>query len=119
MKANGRFQTRMCLVLGIPGLALLLVAGCGQKYWYQEGKTFDECKADRTACRAELRKRTDLKRVGEYERRFMEDCMQQRGYRLVSEKELPLTVKREDSDIPSEVPSARGYGVAGALTKQR
>lgn len=110
---------KMCIVLGVLGLTLLLATGCGQRYWYQEGKTFDECKADRTACRAELLERTDLNRIGDYERRFMQDCMQQKGYRLVSEKELPLIVKREDSDIPSEVPSARGYGVAGALTKQR
>ena len=117
MNANGRFQTRKCLVLSIPGLLLLLAAGCGQKYWYQEGKTFDECKADRAACRAELLKRTQSQRLGEYERRFMEDCMQRRGYRLVEEKELPLAAKREVSDIPSEVPRARGYGVAGSLTK--
>ncbi len=97
------------------GFGLLLVTGCGQKYWYQEGKTFEECKADRAACRTELVKRTDLYRIGDYERQFMEDCMQQKGYRLVPEKELPLTTKREDSDIPSEVSWARGYGVAGSI----
>ena len=96
-------------------LCLCLGAGCGQKYWYQEGKTFVECVQDRKACREELLKRTDLYRIGEYEREFMEDCMQQKGYRLVPEKELPLDAKREDSDIPSEVPWARGYGVAGTL----
>jgi hypothetical protein len=108
---------RMYIVFCVLGLGLLLTAGCGEKYWYQEGKTFDECKADRAACRAELLKRTDRDRIGEYERRFMEDCMQQRGYRLVKEKELPLAVKREDADIPSEVPMARGYGVAGSIPK--
>ncbi len=108
---------RTYVVLGVLGLGLLLAAGCGEKYWYQEGKTFDECKADRAACRAELRKRTDRQRFGKYERRFMEDCMQQRGYLLVPEKELPLDVKRQGSDIPSEVSWARGYGVAGTLTK--
>jgi len=108
---------RMCIVFGVLGLVLLLATGCGEKYWYQEGKTFNECKADRTACRAELLKRTDLKRIGDYERRFIEECMQQKGYRLVSEKELPLAVKRESPDIPSEMPSTRGYGVAGALTR--
>ena len=96
-------------------LGLFLGSGCGQKYWYQEGKTFAECLQDRQDCRQELLKRTDLYRIGEYERRFMEDCMQQKGYRLLAEKELPLDVKREDSDIPSEVPWARGYGVAGTL----
>ena len=103
--------------LAIAALLLLscLVAGCGQKYWYQEGKTFAECVQDRKACREELLKRTDLYRIGQYERKFIEDCMQQRGYRLATEKELPLDVKREDSDIPSEVSWARGYGVTGTL----
>jgi hypothetical protein len=102
-------------LLSIIGLALFLVAGCGQQYWYQEGKTFAECKADRAACRAELQRRANRDQIGDYERRFMEDCMQQRGYRLVPEKKLPLTAKREDSDIPSELSWARGYGVAGNI----
>jgi len=106
---------RNYVLLFIVGLALFLVTGCGEKYWYQEGKTFAECRADRTACRAELQRRADGDRIGSYERRFMEDCMQQKGYRLVPEKELPLTAKREDSDVPSEVPWARGYGVAGSI----
>jgi hypothetical protein len=92
-----------------------LLAGCGQRYWYQEGKTFAECRSDRAVCRKELLKRTDLQRIGDYERRFVEDCMQAKGYRLVTEGELPLDVRREDSDIPSEVPWARGYGVAGTV----
>ncbi len=96
-------------------VALCLTAGCPQKYWYQEGKTFDECRADRTDCRAELLKRTDLRYVSDYERRFVEDCMRQRGYRLVPEKDLPLDAKREDADVPSEVPWARSYGVAGSI----
>ncbi len=106
---------RSYVLFFIVGFGLSLVAGCGQKYWYQEGKTFEECKADRAACRAELLKRADTRQLGEYERKYMEDCMQQRGYRLVSEKELPLAAKREDSDIPSELPRARGYGVAGSI----
>jgi len=103
-----------CIVL-IASLSLCLVAGCSQKYWYQEGKTFAQCVQDRKICRSELLKRTDLYRLGKYEREFMEDCMQKKGYRLVAEKELPLEVKREDSDIPSELSWTRGYGVAGIL----
>ena len=78
---------RTYVLFFIVGLGLSLVAGCGQKYWYQEGKTFEECKADRAACRAELLKRTDLRHIGDYERQFMEDCMRQKGYRLIPEKE--------------------------------
>jgi len=117
VKSKGRSRMKTQVGLCVLGLGLLLTAGCGPKYWYQEGKTFEECRADRAACRAELLKRTDRERVGDYERRFMEDCMQQRGYQLVSEKDLPLDVKREEPDIPSEVPIARGYGVAGSLPK--
>jgi len=106
---------KSCLLFLVVALGLSLGGGCGQKYWFQEGKTFSQCVMDRKACRAELLRRTDLNRIGEYERKFMENCMQQRGYRLVTEKELLLDVKREDSDIPSEVPWARGYGVAGRL----
>ena len=107
---------RTYVLLSIVGLALFLVVGCAQKYWYQEGKTFAECKADRVACRAELQRRADRDRVSAYERQFMKDCMQQKGYRLVPEKELPLTAKREDSDIPSEPSWARKYGVAGSIS---
>lgn len=103
-----------CIAI-IASSLLCLATGCGQKYWYQEGKTFAECLLERKVCRDELLKRTDLYRIGQYERQFMEDCMQKKGYRLVVEKELPLDVKREDSDIPSEVSWARGYGVAGTL----
>ena len=110
---------RTCVVLGVIGVGLLLVTGCGQgqKYWYQEGKTFDECKADRAACRTELQKRTEVEHIGDYERQFMETCMKQQGYRLVTEKELPMDVKREGSDMPWEISLAPGYGVAGTLAK--
>lgn len=106
-------RTNRSLYLAV--LALSATTGCELKYWYQEGKTFDQCKADRKICRAELLRRADAYRLGSYERRFMEECMRQRGYRLVSESELPLDVKREDPDIPSEVPWARSYGLAGTL----
>ncbi len=58
-------------------LKLLLVAvvlfttGCAS-YWYQDGKTFDECKAARDKCFTELRKRTDFKGMtSDYEFKFM------------------------------------------------
>ncbi len=98
-------------------VGLCLAAGCQQVYWYQEGKTFDECKADRADCRAELLKRTDLHHVGDYERRFMEDCMRRKGYQLVRQKELPLDVRREEPDVASALPWDRSYGVAGSISE--
>ncbi len=92
-----------------------LVAGCQPTYWYREGRTFEECKADQVDCRAELVKRTDRHHLSDYERRFMEDCMAQRGYRLVAEKDLPLDVRREEPNVVSAVPWDRFYGVAGNI----
>ena len=40
-------------------LFMLLTTGCS-KYWYQEGKTFDECKQDRAECFAGLEKHSDF-----------------------------------------------------------
>jgi hypothetical protein len=84
-------------------------------YWYREGKTFDECRADHENCQAELLKRTDRRYASSYKHRFLENCMQERGYELVAEKDLPLDVKREDPEVPSESPWVHAYGVAGAL----
>ena len=41
--------------------------------------------------------------------------MQERGYELVAEKDLPLDVAREDPMVPSDWPWVHAYGVAGAL----
>ena len=82
------------------GLAVglvVLATGCQRKYWYQEGKTFDECKADHEDCWAELRRRSDLRYPSSYTHQFLENCMRQRGYELVTQKDLPLDVKREDA----------------------
>jgi len=96
-------------------VGLCLVAGCEPKYWYREGRTFDECKADRAECRAELLQRADLQYVTNYERRFMENCMQQRGYRLVPAHDLPLDARREEPNLVTAVPWDRFYGIAGSL----
>lgn len=97
------------------GLAVL-ATGCQQQYWYQEGKTFAECKADHEDCWNELLRRTDLRFASSYRRRFLEDCMQQRGYEPVADRDLPLDVKREDPDVPSDVPWIHSYGVAGTIS---
>jgi hypothetical protein len=53
--------------------------------------------------------------VSSYEERFMEDCMQKRGYRLVRDEDLPLDVRREEPNVVSAVPWNRFYGVAGRI----
>lgn len=72
-------------------------AGC-TNYWYQEGKSFDQCTADRNECFSELKKYYDLNYIGKPERDFMENCLISKGYILVPEDKLPPTVKREDPD---------------------
>jgi hypothetical protein len=96
---------------------ICLSAGCA-KYYYQEGKTFAECASDRADCMSELKKRlgTESQIRGSYEHKFMENCMKEKGYRLVTENELPLDVRRLDPDT-----QLRGYlygarrGIAGSL----
>jgi hypothetical protein len=114
---NITFQTFDTALLRA-GLAMglaVLAAGCQQKYWYQEGRTFDECKADHEDCRTELFKRTDRRFASSYRHRFLENCMQQKGYELIAEKDLPLDVKRDDPDVPSDVPRFDSSGVAGTI----
>jgi hypothetical protein len=94
----------------------VLAAGCHQMYWYQEGKTFAECRADHEDCWAELLKRIDWRYAGSYQYRFMENCMRERGYELIAQKDLPLDIKREGPEVPSYVPWIHAYGVAGALS---
>ena len=90
-------------------LFVLFTSGCS-KYWFQEGVTFDQCKQDRTDCRNALSERSDLKSAwSNYEARFMAECMEDQGYRLVGQNELPLDVKRETPDLWQSV------GVAGTL----
>jgi hypothetical protein len=96
------------------------LTGCA-KYYYQEGKTFNQCAWDRADCLFELKKRQAVQSEGwgDYEHKFLENCMESRGYRLVTEDKLPLDVKREDPDT-----TLRGYlygqrrGIAGALDEK-
>jgi len=80
----------------LPAL-LCLSAGCAQ-YWYQEGKSYEECMKDRADCVEELEKRVAKPDFGDYEYKFVEDCMMRKGYGLVTEDELPLDAKRADPD---------------------
>jgi hypothetical protein len=96
----------------------LLYSGCttfsgGATYWYKGGKTIYECKQVRQECFEELKKySSNWRDMGSYEFKFMEDCMRQKGYSLLKEKELPLRVKREDPDR-SMHPLL--HGVAGTI----
>ena len=99
-------------------LGLICLSGGCAKYYYQESKTFGECARDRADCYAELQKRLadQSQRPGDYEHKFMEDCMKQKGYRLVTENNLPLDVKRQDPDRSLQG-QLYGYrrGIAGTL----
>ena len=99
---------------------ICLSAGCA-KYYYQEGKTFEECAKDRADCLDDLKERvgTVSQRPGGYEYEFIEDCMKRKGYRLVTEDKLPLDVKRLDPDS-SLSGQLYGYrrGIAGTLTRE-
>ncbi len=110
----------MKTLIGVLLLFLIcLSAGCG-KYWYQEGKTFEECKRDRQECVNELRKYADSDAPPfafgrDYEHKFVKECMEQRGYRLVTEDKLSLRVKRQD---PESDYRQIQYGIAGTLEEE-
>ena len=96
----------------LPLILMLLCSGCAD-YWYQADKSIDECKADRLACFEDLKKYSgNWQDMGSYEFEFMEDCMRQKGYSLVKEKDLPLRVRRED---PDRSMNWFTNGVAGSL----
>ena len=108
------------IILLLFGLACLL-AGCGE-YYYQQGKSFNECERDWEDCLSELegqkyRRITDF---GLYEYEFMEDCMGRRGYRLVTEDKLPLNAKRRDP-VMWNIGLTRGrrQGTAGTREEQQ
>ena len=95
--------------------SIIFLTGCS-KYWYQEEKSFEECKNARDECFAELKKRSDLSNLTvEYEIKFMNDCMTKKGYREVSQDELPLDTKRQE---PESSFHWRARGLAGTLKKQ-
>lgn len=106
MTANRNF----ILLLAICGV---FVAGCSQ-YWYQEGVSYEQCLRDRQECFRELQKRTDFKNISDYEFEFVAQCMRERGYELVTEKELPMDVKRTE---PETSLHWRMKGLAGTLSE--
>ncbi len=101
----------MKTILSITLLVLMCcLTGC-TSYWYQEGKTFDECAGDLRQCVSEMRTYSDKSiNLGVYDIRFEKDCMKRRGYKLVKERKLPMRVRRQGPGS-----SAGTYGVAGLL----
>ena len=94
-------------------IPMLLFTGC-TTYWYQADKTIDECKQARMGCFEELKKHSsDWTDMGDYEFKFMKDCMRQKGYTLLKENELPLRVRREDP--ADHLWHYRMHGVSGAI----
>ena len=90
-----RFSRIASLVAFMP----LFFSGCAN-YWYQEGKTFEECKQARLECYTEMKMYSyDPDDLGKYEFKLMQDCMIQKGYRLVTDNRLHVRVKREDPDL--------------------
>jgi hypothetical protein len=88
-------------------------SGCA-KYWYQEGKTFEQCQQDRLDCYNELRQRSDMRGSANYDFKFMEVCMEEKGYRLVSQNKLPLDAKRLGPDLTLHY---RMKGIAGEVSE--
>jgi len=83
-----------------------LLCGCG-KYYYQPSKTLTECKQDARDCWSELQKYNDhhadedparYNIAYDYEGKFLDTCMKEKGYDIVTEPKLPLRVKREKPD---------------------
>jgi hypothetical protein len=106
---KGDHPMKLCLPLVLLVLAFLL-SGCAQ-YWYQDGKTFTQCQQDRADCFDQLQKRTDFNTlVVDYEIKFMNDCMQSKGYKLVTADKLPLNARREE---PESSLHWRARGIAG------
>lgn len=101
-------------VSGLLSLTCLCFVGCA-KYWYQEGKTFSQCKQDYRECHEEVKKYADMRKqhIGGHAEEFIEECMRQKKYRLVGAKKLPLRVKRQNPDTLYQATDR--YGLAGLL----
>jgi len=77
-------------------LFILLCSCFGCAYWYQPGKSYSQCDHDLQQCYEELQKYADMNSIACYEVNFIKDCMRQKGYKLLIEKQLPTNVRRRD-----------------------
>jgi len=94
-------------------LSVCILDGCA-RYWYQEGKSLKQTKEDLAVCQAEANRysQDDVgsgRGLDSYDGRLVRQCMEERGYRRVTENELPARVRRESSPVFG-VP-----GVAGTI----
>lgn len=92
-------------------IVVFALSGCAE-YWYQEGKTYQQCLQDRQACFEELQKRSDFVGTGDYEFEYMNQCMQEKGYMLVNEGDLPMEARRTRPDSSLHW---RAKGIAGEV----
>ncbi|MHC4552284.1 MAG: hypothetical protein ACYSUT_05900 [Planctomycetota bacterium] len=92
-------------------ISLVIFSGCAQ-YWYQEDTTFNQCQQAQKECLDALLQRSDMSYVSDYEIEFMKTCMYEKGYRLVTEDELPMDVKRKK---PETSLHWRMKGIAGTI----
>jgi len=77
-------------ILSITLLSLMCCFADCKSFWYQEGKTFEECKRDLQECHSEMRKYSDTSlNLGVYDMKFEKECMEAKGYRLLKERNLP------------------------------
>jgi hypothetical protein len=105
-------MVRLCIAL--LSVVICCTAGCSTSYWYQEGKTFDECYQDHGACYEQLEILTDQTGFGNREMKIIADCMKSKGYRLKAESHLPYPTK---SLAPDRTIHYRLHGIAGAPSK--
>ena len=95
-------------------MLVVLMCFCGgcETYYYQSNLPIEQCKKDRENCVDELKKYSTFQEIGDYELKFMEDCMVQKGYLLVTEDKLPTKVRREEPDTSLHW---KLHGVAGTV----
>lgn len=98
------------IIVNVFIVLLCYCSGCA--YWYQHGKSFNDCERDLQLCYNEMRKYADMNVIGSYEVDFVKDCMKEKGYCLSTEDDLPKYVKRRDPKSESFWLLA---GVAGTL----
>ncbi len=102
-------KNRLCIIAFCT--ITFLFSGC-TKYWYRQDTSFEQCKQDRKACMDALLQRSDMSYVTDYEIKFMETCMREKGYELIEKRKLPMEVRRQE---PETSLHWRMNGIAGSV----